>query len=144
LEGVRQDEHRTSALGYSTIKYKLVVVALSGFLAGVGGGLFSVVNGSINPTLFGLSVSLLAFIWVAIGGQGTIWGPFTAAVVLNVLEAYMSTVNSDLYLVVLALIFVVVVLLLPTGLAGLLVKRFRTSPRRSRRPLSPERAGVSA
>lgn len=145
LRAIRQDEPRTTALGYSTIRFKVTIVALSGAVAALGGALFGAVNGSINPTLFGLTVSLSAFIWVAVGGQGTLWGPFLAAVVLHLAEAYMSTINTDLYLVAIALIFVLVVLLLPQGLAGLARDKMRRSPRRTRQtaqapaPLAGER-----
>lgn len=136
LSAIREDENRTLALGYPVVRFKVMIVAISGAMAALGGALFGAVNGSINPTLFALTISLSAFIWVAVGGHGTLWGPFLAAVCLSLAEAYMSTINSDLYLVVIALIFILVVLLLPQGIAGLTRERLRRSPRRSRESVS--------
>jgi len=136
LSAIRHDENRTQALGYPIVRFKVMIAAASGAMAALGGALFGAVNASINPTLFALTLSLSAFIWVAVGGHGTLWGPFLAALGLNLAEAYMSKVNSDLYLVAIALIFIVVVLFLPQGIAGLTRDRLRRSPSRTRESVS--------
>lgn len=120
MRAIREDEQRSEALGYPVVRYKLILSSFAFALAGLAGALFAAVNGSVEPSLLGVSLSLQVFIWVALGGQGTLWGPMVAAVVITLAEGYLSGVNVNLYLVILSSAFILGVLVLPGGLAQLL------------------------
>jgi ABC-type branched-subunit amino acid transport system permease subunit len=100
----------------------LLVTAVGGAIGGLAGALFAPIGGIVHPSFFGLALSLQVFIWVAVGGQGTLWGPMAAAVVIKLVEGYLSGVTTDLYLVIIAAGFVLAVLLLPGGIAGRLTR----------------------
>lgn len=120
MRAMREDDRRCEALGYPILRYKLILSSFAFALAGLAGGLFAAMNGSIDPSLLGVALSLQAFIWVALGGQGTLWGPMVAAIAITLVQNYLSSLSANLYLVILSLAFVLGVLVLPGGLAGLL------------------------
>ena len=51
LAGIKADEQRMRATGYSTYPYKLAAFVASGAIAGMGGFLFAVKDGFVNPEL---------------------------------------------------------------------------------------------
>ena len=118
VRAIRADEDKCESLGYSAPRYKLTMAALGGAMGGLAGALYAGVNGQLDPSVFGVTLGLQAFVWVAIGGQGTLWGPLLAAVLLQLAESYFSSITADLYLIIIAAIFVVTVIVLPEGVAG--------------------------
>jgi branched-chain amino acid transport system permease protein len=76
LVAIRENEERARAVGYDTYRYKMAAFAVSGFFAGVAGGLFAAFRRSVSPdnSLYFLVTgdALLASI---IGGFGTLAGP---------------------------------------------------------------------
>jgi ABC-type branched-subunit amino acid transport system permease subunit len=81
--------------------------------------MFTSVTGTPYPALFGVALNMQVLVWVALGGAGTLLGPFVVAAGLKVTESYLSDVALDYYLLVLGTVFVVVVITLPAGLGGL-------------------------
>jgi branched-chain amino acid transport system permease protein len=120
VRAIREDELRCETLGYPVLRYKLTAAAAGGALAALAGALYAAVNGTVDPGLLGVALSIQAFIWVAVGGQGTLWGPLAAAVALQLLENWLSGLTTDLYLIIIAIAFIVAVIVLPQGIAGAL------------------------
>jgi ABC-type branched-subunit amino acid transport system permease subunit len=118
VRAIREDELRCETLGYPVLRYKLAAASAGGALAALAGALYAAVNGTVDPGLLGVALSIQAFVWVAIGGQGTLWGPLVAAVGLQLAENWLSGLTTDLYLIILAVVFIVAVIVLPQGLAG--------------------------
>ncbi len=125
VRAIRADEDKCESLGYSAPRYKLIMAALGGAIGGLAGALYAGVNGQVDPSVFSVTLGLQAFVWVAIGGQGTLWGPLLAAVGLQLAESYFSSITTDLYLIIIAAIFVVAVIVLPDGVAGWLRRVMR-------------------
>jgi branched-chain amino acid transport system permease protein len=120
VRAIREDEVKCETLGYPVRRWKLIMAMAGGAVGALAGALFAGVNGSIDPGVFGVALSVQVFIWVALGGQGTLWGPLLAAVLLTEAESYLSEVTTDLYLIIIAALFVLAVIFLPTGIAGAL------------------------
>src|SRR5436305_1018054 len=57
LDGIRVNEQRMRAAGFSTYPYKLAAFVLSGAIAGLAGVLFAVKDGFVNPELMGWHMS---------------------------------------------------------------------------------------
>lgn len=122
LEAIRENSVRTGVLGYNVVKYKLIIFVISGGIAGLAGALFAPVSGIVYPALFGIILSASVLIWVAVGGRGTLVGAFIGALVIKLGEAYLSDVLVTAYLIIIGALFVVVVVLLPSGLAGIFLR----------------------
>jgi branched-chain amino acid transport system permease protein len=79
LAGIRVNEHRMRAMGYSTFGYKLTAFTLAGALAGLAGYLWGAQTGYINPELMGFHMSAHAIMMVILGGMGNFAGAIVGA-----------------------------------------------------------------
>jgi branched-chain amino acid transport system permease protein len=79
LSGIRINEHRMRAMGFSTFGYKLTAFTIAGGLAGLAGYLWGVQSGYINPELMGFHMSAHAIMMVILGGMGNFAGAFVGA-----------------------------------------------------------------
>jgi ABC-type branched-subunit amino acid transport system permease subunit len=121
LVAVKADEERAESLGYDVVRLKLMATTIAGAVAGLAGVLYVGANGSLDPTVFGAALAIQTFVWVAVGGQGTLWGPLVAAVGLHFADSWLSDVTIDLYLIIIAAVFLLVVLFAPRGIAGFVI-----------------------
>jgi urea ABC transporter permease protein UrtC len=120
LTAIRDDEEKAATLGYNVAAVKLTVAAIAGALGALAGALYAPLAGTAHPSLFGVALSIQAYVWVAVGGQGTLIGPILAGIALKLLENRLRGVSADGYVMVLAAIFILVVIFLPRGIAGLI------------------------
>lgn len=127
LIAIRDNEQRTALIGYNTNKYKIIIYVISAGIAGLSGAMLAPVNGIVFPGLFGLMLSAQVLICVAVGGRGTLVGAFGGAVFITMLETLLSDVSVMAYLIVLGIIFILIVLFLPQGLAGVVLKKLGMS-----------------
>jgi branched-chain amino acid transport system permease protein len=74
FKAIRDDETGTKASGINTTKYKIYAFLISGFFAGIAGGLYAVRFSGVNPGIFQPLYSFYAIIIAAIGGIATISG----------------------------------------------------------------------
>ncbi|WP_426163442.1 urea ABC transporter permease subunit UrtC [Sandarakinorhabdus sp. DWP1-3-1] len=119
LRAVRDGENRVRYLGHDAAAYKVVAFAVAGGLAGVAGALFTLHAGVISPALVGVVPSIEMVIWVAIGGRLSLAGAILGTVAVNFARDKVSSAFPDLWPYALGALFILVVTLLPGGLAGL-------------------------
>jgi urea transport system permease protein len=89
-------------------------------IAGIAGALYVPQVGIINPGEFSPLNSIEVVVWVAIGGRGTLFGAVLGALGVNYAKTWFTGAFPEAWLFALGLLFVVVTLLLPRGVAGLL------------------------
>src|SRR5690606_36116924 len=70
VEAVRENELRAELLGYDARYYKLGVFCIGAAIAGVAGALYAAWGASVGPTVFSLSFTAQAVVWVLFGGLG--------------------------------------------------------------------------
>ena len=116
---IRDSEARVLFSGYAAANYKLFVFVVSGLIASISGALFVPQVGIINPSEMETTKSLEAVVWVAVGGRGTLLGPVIGAVGVNAMKSWASQKYPDLWLIILGGMFVLIVLFLPKGIAGI-------------------------
>jgi branched-chain amino acid transport system permease protein len=119
LAAIRGNELRARTLGHNTGLHLLVVLMLSAGLAALAGGLYAMVSGFVAPDLIGLLLSTEVIVWVAIGGRGTLIGPFIGAFVVLRLQQEVSSFNPRLWPLLIGAFFVAMVFLFPNGLLPL-------------------------
>ncbi len=121
-EAVAQNEERLQLLGYATDRVKANAYAFSALLAAAAGALFSAHQGIVTPQAMSFILSTEFVIWAAVGGKGSALGPLLGATVVGYASAELR--EQFLYWeVAVAALFIVVVLFLPNGVAGLLKRR---------------------
>lgn len=106
LKAIRADEDVAQSSGINTAYYKIEAFALSGLLAGVGGGLYAHAQMHIGPATLSGSLSVLVVLLAMIGGMGTIVGPLLGGILLSILnealrfvEAYRIAIYTGLLIV---------------------------------------------
>ena len=78
LLGIRNDPERVAYLGFWVPGTKTVIIALSGFFAGIAGSLLALWINVVSPEscLHLINVSIKTFLAILVGGLGTFIGPF--------------------------------------------------------------------
>lgn len=130
---VRDAESRTRFLGYRVEHYKLFIFTLSAMMAGVAGALYVPQVGIINPSEFSPANSIEIVIWVALGGRGTLVGAALGAIVVAAAKTVLTGALPEAWLYALGALFILVTLVLPTGVVGALedmLSRLRGTPSR--------------
>jgi branched-chain amino acid transport system permease protein len=133
LAAIRGNELRAKTLGYNTSLHLLIVLMLSAGLAALAGGLYAMVSGFVAPDLIGLLLSTEVIVWVAVGGRGTLIGPFIGAFVVLRLQQEVSSFDPKLWPILIGGFFVGMVFLFPNGLLPLfpmVANRVRAAARR--------------
>ena len=140
LVAIRDSETRVLFSGYSPADFKLFVFVVSAVLAGVAGALYVPQVGIITPAKTGVLPSIEMVVWVAAGGRGMLVGAVAGAIGVNWMQSWLTTSYPDLWLVFLGALFMAVVLLMPDGVIGALVRAgqylWRSASTRPRKPLS--------
>lgn len=117
LAAIRHDEVAARALGIATTRYKLQAFLASGIIGGVAGGLIAPYLSYVAPSMFDTNATLQFLAIVIIGGLGTAVGPIVGAVVvIGLPEAFSVTGNAEVFVYGVAII--VIILVLPEGIAG--------------------------
>jgi branched-chain amino acid transport system permease protein len=115
LRGLRDNEDRMRALGYSVVNLRLAALAVAGAGAGLAGSLWVTQLRFVSPTDVGFTTSALALLTVIIGGRGALWRPFAAAALVLVVRDELGAILAGRGPLVLGLLFIAVVYLLPDG-----------------------------
>jgi branched-chain amino acid transport system permease protein len=127
FRAVRDSEIAAVASGIELPVYKTLAFGISAAYAGVAGSLFVLAtNGFAAPDEFGVVLSLQLLVGAAVAGLGSLWGVLAGAAFVGLLPTVSSSVpviGSDHGRdVVFGAAVVVVMLLLPSGAAGLLAR----------------------
>jgi branched-chain amino acid transport system permease protein len=127
FRAVRDSEIAAVASGIELPVYKTLAFGISAAYAGVAGSLFVLAtNGFAAPDEFGVALSLQLLVGAAVAGLGSLWGILAGAAFVGLLPAVSSSVpvigSTHGRDVVFGAAVVLVMLLLPSGFAGLLAR----------------------
>ncbi len=126
IVGIRVNEPRMKALGYNTYAYKLAAFVIAGGLCAVAGFLYATQYRAVNPALFSWRESGLVLMMVILGGLRSRLGPAIGAFGLVLFEETVQAL-TDHWLLATGVFVIVVVLLLPDGLASLFQRKQPTA-----------------
>jgi branched-chain amino acid transport system permease protein len=118
---IRCNEDRLAYVGYKSKGPKQVAFILAAMVAAVSGALYPMLRGFVSPELMFFSVSGNAVVTVVLGGVGTLIGPILGSVLLTSFKSIIGTWTVHHHIVI-GIIFVLIVVSAPKGLAGLLAK----------------------
>ncbi len=116
LRALPANQRAASGYGVRVVRAKLTAFAVSGFIAGLAGCLYVVVNQQYDDTAFLVSVSLVVFTSTAVGGLGSAFGAILGAAIVEGSAVYLP---PSWQLFPSALGVLIVLILFPRGLAGL-------------------------
>jgi branched-chain amino acid transport system permease protein len=134
LAAVRADEDKARGIGVRVIGVKLLSFAVSVGLTAMVGGVWAYYEGFIYPQfavdpLVTIAIVLMTFL----GGRATLWGPVLGAFILETAQQTLaySLGGSQFYLIAYAMVFLLVMLLMPQGIVPTIQDRLRQRRRRA-------------
>lgn len=124
MKSIRENEPRAISLGYDVNRYKLIAFTLSAGLAGLGGGLKSLVLQLASLSDVFWHTSGEAVLMTILGGIGTLWGPVAGAAIIINLQNYLANLGGWSTIATGA-IFVICVLAFRRGIVGEIAYRLK-------------------
>jgi urea transport system permease protein len=106
-------------LGYDPANIKLVAFVIAAVMASIGGAMFVPLVGIITPQEIGASASILFIAGVALGGRASLFGPVLGAMAIGWGQSSLASSWPEGWIYILGLLFILVTLFLPNGLASL-------------------------
>ncbi|WP_233192650.1 branched-chain amino acid ABC transporter ATP-binding protein/permease [Acidimangrovimonas sediminis] len=130
LTAIRNNETRCAYLGINTQAVKIALTTVLAGVTGIAGFLYANASGVVAPENTGFVFGTQLVVWTALGGRGTIIGPALGAVAIDYLSAQLSGQLPFLWQLVVGLMFVVMIIFMPNGLAALVTgwRRVRKGP----------------
>jgi branched-chain amino acid transport system permease protein len=118
LKMIRENEPRAVSLGYEVDRYKLLAFVLSASMAGVAGGLKTLVMGFASLSDVHWSMSGEVILMSLLGGVGTFFGPVLGAGIVISLQNMLADKVGAYVTMIIGAIFVVCVLAFRKGVVG--------------------------
>ena len=118
LKSIRDNDVRAEFMGYNVANYRIFVFCLSAFMAAAAGALYAAWVGLISFLDAGPGFSIEAVIWTAVGGRGTIIGPFVGTFLVRGASFFLSGVLADWWQLIMGGLFIFVVLFMRDGIVG--------------------------
>ena len=115
----RDNFERAQFVGYDPRMVRLYQFTLSGFFAGIGGGLYVLIYEIVTFDTVSAAKSANALLAVYIGGAGGFFGPILGTIVVVLLQSGVSLL-SNAWLLYVGVLFIVMVMYAPGGLIGLI------------------------
>ncbi|MCL5808294.1 MAG: branched-chain amino acid ABC transporter permease, partial [Deltaproteobacteria bacterium] len=115
FHAIREDELAVRASGIDTTRYKLLAFCLSGFFAGLSGGMYAHYMRIAGPSTLEVSMSFTVVIWAVFGGLATIYGPIAAVFVLFPLLEFVRF-WPEYRTMIFAVVVLLILLYMPEGL----------------------------
>lgn len=119
LMGLRENEDRVGFIGFNIKRYKVTAFVISGILAGLSGGMFSLFKSFADTEQLDFLMSGKVIIMTLLGGLGTLIGPMIGAIFLMFFETILSA-YFEFYHIITGALFILVVIFFRKGLLGLI------------------------
>jgi branched-chain amino acid transport system permease protein len=115
----RDNFERVQFVGYDPRMVRFLQFALSGFFAGIGGGLYAITYEIVTFDALAAPLSANALLMAYIGGSASFGGPILGAVLITLLQSGLSLLSNS-WLVYVGVLFIAMVMFAPQGLMGLI------------------------
>jgi branched-chain amino acid transport system permease protein len=152
LIAIRDNEARAQAIGYNTLRFKVLSITIASTMAAIAGMMHVIMARKVGPEILGVSYTIDPLLMTIIGGVGTIGGPIIGAAGLHLSErifnrefVFGSTVINvgQQWSLILGIIFIVVVMAFPKGVVGTF-ESWRARRRYAQDAAGPEAAPTPA
>ncbi|WP_027348631.1 urea ABC transporter permease subunit UrtC [Halotalea alkalilenta] len=118
LTALRDREDRVRFSGYDVADFKIFIFCLAAFMSGIGGAMFTLQVGFMSPSFVGIVPSIEFVIFAAVGGRLSLLGGVYGALLVSYAKTLFAEAYPQLWQVMIGTVFILVVLVLPYGLAS--------------------------
>jgi branched-chain amino acid transport system permease protein len=115
----RDNFERAQFIGYDPRMVRFLQFALSGFFAGIGGGLYAITYEIVTFDALAAPLSANALLMAYIGGITVFAGPILGAILITLLQSGLSLLSNS-WLVYVGIMFIAMVIFAPAGLTGII------------------------
>ena len=122
---VRENETRSSLLGYDVRRHKLLVFTLGGAIAGLAGGFYAAWGRFMSPTVFSLKPAALVVIWTLVGGRVSVGGAFVGVLIVEGMSSWLGGPSGDREPILVGALLILIVLGLRGGVVPALGRLWR-------------------
>ncbi|WP_137891562.1 branched-chain amino acid ABC transporter permease [Ramlibacter sp. 2FC] len=126
LNAVRDNPERVEFIGYNTQRVRYQAFIISGFFAGVAGGLASILFEIVTAEVVGAARSGSYLLFTFLGGATFFFGPIIGAVLMVIAFVLLSELTKA-WLLYLGLVFLFMVMYAPGGIASLIMMNLRVA-----------------
>ena len=126
LNAVRDNPERVEFIGYSTQHVRFLAFMISGFFAGISGGLAAINFEIVTAEVVGAARSGAYLLFVFLGGATFFFGPVLGAVLMVIALVLLSELTKA-WLLYLGLVFLFMVMYAPGGFASLIMMNLRVA-----------------
>ena len=126
LNAVRDNPERVEFIGYSTQRVRYISFIVSGFFAGIAGGMYALSFEIATAEVVGAGRSGLYLLFTFLGGATFFFGPIIGAI-LMVLSFVLLSELTKAWLLYLGLLFMLMVMFAPGGIASLIMLNRRVA-----------------
>jgi branched-chain amino acid transport system permease protein len=126
LNAVRDNPERVEFVGYNTQRVRYMAFIISGFFAGIAGGLGAILFEIVTAEVVGAARSGAYLLFTFLGGATFFFGPIIGAV-LMILAFVLLSEFTKAWLLYLGLIFLFMVMYAPGGIASLIMMNLRVA-----------------
>jgi branched-chain amino acid transport system permease protein len=125
LVAIRENEDAAEAVGIDTVRAKVVTLAISAFLAGLGGGFYAFYFRYVDPdAVLAIALSMEMVFIAIVGGLATVGGPLIGAVFLISIGETVRGHFQVGHLVFYGLFMMLVIRYMPEGIWGRVQRAF--------------------
>ena len=96
FKAIREDEIAAEAMGINLYKHKCLAFMISAFFAGIGGGLYGALLGTVDPKNFLFTLTYNFLLIIVLGGMGSITGSMLGAVIVTAGLEYLRIFDEPL------------------------------------------------
>lgn len=115
LVSIRENERRSSLLGYDVRRYRLAAFVLCSGLAGLAGGMYSVWGNFIAPEVMNLNAAASVVMYVIVGGKATLIGPIVGTGIVMQTTNWLGSAGLGQINLILGVVMISFVMLFPQG-----------------------------
>ena len=125
LRSIHGSETAAAASGVNVAAFKTLAFGVSAFYAGIAGSLLAIAVAYVNPDTFPISLSILLLTGVVVAGLGSLRGVIFGALFIEFVPLHAQSISKQAPSVVYGLVLIGLLLVAPTGAAGVLGSTFR-------------------
>lgn len=117
-KAVAQSYSVASSIGIDEVRQRMLCLVVSAFFAGVAGAFYAHYYALLTTTTFSVSQGISVFVYMTVGGAGMFAGPIAGTAILLIIPELLRDLKQFVPFVY-AGILLIVLFLMPQGLAGL-------------------------
>jgi branched-chain amino acid transport system permease protein len=127
LRALRDNPVAAVSFGVNPYVYKTLAFGWSAVLAGIAGAFYAIPTAYVSPDTFSFALSITLLIGAVLGGIMTFWGALAGGVVIEFLPLLAQQVNAAAPSVVYGVALILVMMFVPDGIVGGLMRVVRSA-----------------